>query len=143
MKKYIKSFGRIIALMLVVTLILSLLYYFNVISDKIYSYLELIFIILILYFNSMRLGRSVSQYSVLEGVKIGGGFVLLCIILNMIFEHKFNINLLVYYLLIFLVPILGSMKKKNKKSKSYWKCNEKIDMFVLYIKVIKLELDVK
>lgn len=119
MKKYIKSFGRIIALMLVVTLILSLLYYFNVISDKIYSYLELIFIILILYFNSMRLGRSVSQYSVLEGVKIGGGFVLLCIILNMIFEHKFNINLLVYYLLIFLVPILGSMKKKNKKSKSY------------------------
>lgn len=119
MKKYLKTFTRIVIEVLISTLILSLLSYFNLVSDKLYSYFELIMIILILYFNSMRLSKSATKYSVLEGFKVGGFFVLLFIIINMIFEHKFNLNLLIYYVLLFLICLLASMPRKKSNKKKY------------------------
>ena len=114
MKKYLKTFIRMTIEVIVVTLVLSLLSYFNILSDKIYKYMELLFMVLILYFNGIRLGK----YSFLEGIKIGGVAVITFILLNMIFEHEFNINLLIYYLIIFLLPVLGSMKRSSKNKKS-------------------------
>ena len=113
MKKYLKTFIRMTIEVIVVTLVLSLLSYFNILSDKIYKYMELI-----LYFNGIRLGNTSNKYSFLEGIKIGGVAVITFILLNMIFEHEFNINLLIYYLIIFLLPVLGSMKRSSKNKKS-------------------------
>ena len=129
MKKYLKTFIRMTIEVIVVTLVLSLLSYFNILSDKIYKYMELLFMVLILYFNGIRLGNTSNKYSFLEGIKIGGVAVITFILLNMIFEHEFHfcirtqefqftINLLIYYLIIFLLPVLVTMKcsTKNKKS---------------------------
>ena len=118
MKKYLKTFIRMTIEVIVVTLVLSLLSYFNILSDKIYKYKELLFMVLILYFNGIRLGNTSNKYSFLEGIKIGGVAVITFILLNMIFEHEFNINLLIYYLIIFLLPVLGSMKRSSQNKKS-------------------------
>lgn len=118
MKKYLKTFIRMTIEVIVVTLILSLLSYFNILSDKIYKYMELLFMVLILYFNGIRLSNTSNKYSFLEGIKIGGVAVITFILLNMIFEHEFNINLLIYYLIIFLLPVLGSMKRSSQNKKS-------------------------
>ena len=115
MKKYLKTFIRMTIEVIVVTLVLSLLSYFNILSDKIY---KLLFMVLILYFNGIRVGNTSNKYSFLEGIKIGGVAVITFILLNMIFEHEFNINLLIYYLIIFLLPVLGSMKRSSKNKKS-------------------------
>ncbi len=114
----LKTFIRMTIEVIVVTLVLSLLSYFNILSDKIYKYMELLFMVLILYFNGIRLGNTSNKYSFLEGIKIGGVAVITFILLNMIFEHEFNINLLIYYLIIFLLSVLGSMKRSSQNKKS-------------------------
>ena len=63
MKKYLKTFIRMTIEVIVVTLVLSLLSYFNILSDKIYKYMELLFMVLILYFNGIRLGNTSNNYS--------------------------------------------------------------------------------
>ncbi len=115
MKKYLKCFLKVILEIIFLTFILNLFFYFNVINNTIYSHLELIFLFLILYFNSLKLSYTRTNLNILEGIKLGTFFVLLFVIINIIFEHKFSINLLIYYLLIFLVPVLSSMRKKVKK----------------------------
>ena len=115
MKKYIKSYLSVVIQVLIITLILSLFSYLDFISNKVYGYLELISVLLILYFNGKILGNRKDTYSFLEGVKLGIFVLLILILINLLFVHTFNSRLLIYYIMIILIPILGSMKKVKKR----------------------------
>lgn len=114
MKKYIKNIVVLLLEFFVVTIFLSLLSYFNLISESIYSYLEFILLFFILYINGKKASRSSSKFSILEGLKIGLLFVLIFIIYNIIFGNDFGLKQFIYYLLILLTPTLGSFRKNIK-----------------------------
>ena len=114
MKKYIKNIGVLLLEFLVVTIFLSLLSYFNLISESIYSYLEFILLFFILYINGKKVSRNSSKFSILEGLKIGLLFVFIFIISNIILSKSFDLKQFIYYLLIVLTPTLGSIRKNIK-----------------------------
>ena len=114
MKKYIKNIGVLLLEFFVVTIFLSLLSYFNLISESIYSYLEFALLFFILYINGKKASRSSSKFSVLEGFKVGLLFALIFIIYNVILGSPFGLKQFIYYLLIVLTPTLGSIKRNIK-----------------------------
>ena len=112
MKKYIKNFIFILLEITIITLVLTLLNYFNILPTSIYSYLELASVFIILYFNSKKLSRHSSKLTFLEGIKIGLFFIFIFSICNIISKNVFSIRTFIYYLLIMLTPLLGSITKK-------------------------------
>ncbi|MBR4619155.1 MAG: TIGR04086 family membrane protein [Bacilli bacterium] len=117
MKKYLKCVLKITLEILVTTIILTMFSYFDIISNNIYNYLELIIILLILYFNGKKLGNKNNKYPFLEGLKIGILFSLVFMIVNIVFTNTYSTRLLVYYIMVILIPVLGSIRKTNSKIK--------------------------
>ncbi len=111
MKNYIRRILFIIIESIIITLFLSLLSYFNIISENIYNYLEFVFIFIILYFNGKSVSRGI-KLGFIEGLKIGLIFMFIFIIFNVVFGNSFNLRQFIYYLLILLTPLLGSIRKK-------------------------------
>ena len=111
MKKYIRRILFIMLEFTIITLFLSLLSYFNLINENIYNYLEFAVIFIILYFNGKNVSRG-GKLDFIEGLKIGLIFMAIFIIFNVIFRNPFNIRQFIYYLLILLTPLLGSIRKK-------------------------------
>ncbi len=114
-----KQLLRILIYFLIYSLVLTIFYHFNIIDQKITSYLRFIGFIIILFFNSNNLSRKINKNDVLNGLILGGSIILIFIILTLILGYKINIKSLIYYLLILGVSILGSSRKKKKKNLKY------------------------
>ncbi len=115
LRDFIRQLIRILIYFLVLSLITTIFYYFNFIGDKVCNYIRLIGFILIIYFNSNTLSRKINTNHFIHGVLLGISIVALFLILALVMQYKLNFRFMIYYLLIFLVSILGSTKKKRKK----------------------------
>jgi len=112
--KYIKNIGistlYIIASLLIFTFIMTFFSYFNIIGDKFVSFLKIMIPITSLFIGGMYIGRRSNKKGWFEGLKLSLIFIILLIIfeflaLNISFEAK---NIL-YYIIIAISSILGSM----------------------------------
>lgn len=106
---------KIFIYFLILSLVTTIFYYFNIIGDKVCNYLRLIGFIVIIYFNSNTLSRKVNANHFIHGALLGISIVFIFLILALIMKYKINFRFIIYYLLIFLVSILGSIKRKRKK----------------------------
>lgn len=113
MKKYLKIYLRTLIELILITLILTLFSYLNIINNSIYNYLELISIILIIYFNSKRLKTKKDEVIPLDNLKFGIGIVLFFLLLNIVLGNGINLRTIIYFLIIIIISILGNMKKKS------------------------------
>lgn len=112
MKKYLKIYLRTLIELLVITLILTLFSYFNIINNSIYNYLELISIILIIYFNSRQIKSKKDETIPIENIKFGIIIVLFFLFLNIVLGNGINLRTIIYFLIIIIISILSNMKKK-------------------------------
>lgn len=112
MKKYLKIYLRTLIELILVTLILTLFSYFNIINNSIYNYLELISIILIIYFNSRQIKNKKDEIVPIENIKFGLGIVLFFLLLNIILGNSISLRTIIYLLIILIIAILANMKKK-------------------------------
>lgn len=116
--RYIRTAIILLISLLALIFIINTLYYFDIFSLKVSNIVRFIFSILILFFTGKVLGRRVSKNGYLEGVKLGGFIVLLFFSLSLLFRTKMSINLAIYYLILFMSSVVGSMRgintKKNK-----------------------------
>lgn len=118
----IKFYGKQLLILLITLLIssllLSILTYFNLCNTTISGVLNKLIIImttLILGFQNGRLSKSKGY---LEGLKLGGLFILILAFLNTIFfELNFKGNTFLYYGIILLSSTIGAMIGINKKKK--------------------------
>lgn len=117
LKDFIRQLVRILIYFLLLSLVTTIFYYFNFIGDKVCNYIRLIGFILIIYFNSNTLSRRINANHFIHGVLLGLSIVFLFLIIALIMQYKLNFRFIIYYLLIFLVSILGSTKKKRKNGK--------------------------
>jgi len=120
--KYLKKLGfsfiYIIGTILVITFIITLLNYFNIISDKIISIFKILIPILSLFIGGFYIGKRSYSKGYLEGLKLGFIFSIFLLIFNFLaFNNSFKLKYLLFYLIIIISSILGSMIGINKRKK--------------------------
>ena len=112
--KYGKALLFNIISLLVLLFLLTIVYYFNGISDKTYQLLKLIILLISIFIQSFSLGKRRDNKRYLEGLYYGCIIIILLLLFSII-SHHFQIKLLFYYLMILSTSILGSMFGKKKK----------------------------
>jgi len=117
--KYLKSFGISffigILLIIVLTFLTTLLNYFDIISSKTMSIIKIIIPLFCLFVSGFYLGKKANKRGFVEGIKIALFFIVFLIIINLILKQNFNVKDLIYYLLILISSIFGSMVGINRK----------------------------
>ena len=111
---YIKSiFFNVLELFLLLFLI-TILYYFNLINEKTFSILKLVILLLSIFINTFILGRNTKKKSYIEGIIYGSILITILLILTILLS-KVQIKLLIFYPIILITSILGSIIGKVKK----------------------------
>lgn len=113
-KKILNSLLTFFIIILVGTLVITILNYFNMLSNSIISIIKLILPILGMFISSYRLGKTSEKKGYLEGLKFGG-IVILTFSLLVILLDKFELKSLIYYLILILTSIMSSTVGINRK----------------------------
>lgn len=118
--KYLKKLGisflYIIGSILVLTFITTLFSYFNIMSDKITSIIKIIIPIISMLIGGFYIGKKSLKKGFLEGLKLGSIFSIILIIFNYLaLDNSFKFKYLLFYIILIISSILGSMIGINRK----------------------------
>lgn len=118
--KYLKNLGisflYILGTILALTFITTLLSYFNILSDKVTSIIKIIIPIISMLIGSFYIGKNSLKKGFLEGLKLGSIFSIFLIIFNYLgLNNSFKVKHLLFYIILIISSILGSMIGINKK----------------------------
>lgn len=112
-KSYIKnlllSFGELIFILT----ILTVFYYYNLISYNTFKVFELISLLIIIFINSNLFKRKNNLKRFISGILFILPYIFFSIIVALIFK-EFNIKLFIYYFIILFISLLGSFFQKKK-----------------------------
>ena len=115
---YLKSFALTILIIFGGAIITTLLEYFTNNTQVLINVLKIITILLSIFIPTFILGRKSERKGYLEGLKYGTILIVLSLILNIIFKTKFNFDIIIYFIIMLVSAMLGSMMginfKKNK-----------------------------
>lgn len=100
--------------------IFTLLNYFNVLSDKIMSFIKILLPVGVFGFGGFYLAKNSSKRGIIEGLKIGSivlAFIILVSLLGL--GSNFEIKNLIYYLILPITSSIGGIiaKQGNNKTK--------------------------
>lgn len=120
LKKLVFSFLYIIGTILISTFIVTFLNYFNIISDKVISIFKILIPIISLFVGGFYIGKKSDNKGYLEGLKLSLIFSIFLLIFNFLaLSNSFKFKYLLFYLIIIISCVLGSMiginiNKKNQ-----------------------------
>lgn len=116
--KYLKSLLYTIISILIFTIIITTLNYFNLISGKLLNILQILSMIISVIIGGYYLGKTSCSKGYIQGLKIGLIILTILIPLNLfIFKTPFKISIIIFYIIILISSILGSILGINKKKK--------------------------
>ena len=118
--KYLKILGKIIGIMvlmlLIFTLLITTLNYFNVIGKSWVTILEIVFPILTFLIGGFCIGKESNQNGWLEGLKLSIIFIIIMMLFNYLgLRNHLELKNIIYYLILTITCIFGSMIGINKK----------------------------
>ncbi len=114
--KYLKSLIYILVPILVFTLFLSLISYWNLIPSGIMNYIKLFIVALSMFIGGIYIGREASKRGWLEGIKVGLEVIFLLFLISYLaFDQGISLKTMIYYLILLSSSMLGSMMGINKK----------------------------
>lgn len=115
-KTYLKYLGFTLIIILLGLLLISTLYYFDIISSNVVSYIRIIFIMLVMFIMSYILGKNTEKNGYLAGIKYGFMNICLFLILGLLFfRDGLQLRLILYDFILLFTSVLGSMIGINKK----------------------------
>jgi len=114
MINYLKSFIYTASTILLSTIILTLLNYFNILKDIPLKIVMLIIPIIGIFIGSFLIGKTSTQKGYIEGLKYGIIWTLIILIINLIIKN-FSITSIIYYILLILTSIIAGVLGINKK----------------------------
>lgn len=117
LKKLSQSIGISIIVYISLLIVITFLSYFNIINGKFLTILKLLVLFLSLFSGAYIFGKKATKRGWLEGLKFGLITLILLFILNFIFYKAFTLKNFIYYLILLLSSILGSMFGILKKRK--------------------------
>lgn len=107
--KYLKCLGIIFIPILVLGIIYTSFYYFDIMGNNVFKWLSLITMILSLFIGCMYLGKKSKSKGWFEGLKIGLGISIIYFLISFLGFESFSIKNIIYYLVIILTSMFGSM----------------------------------
>jgi putative membrane protein (TIGR04086 family) len=119
MKIYLRALGYTWVSMLGLTLIITILHYFNLMGDKVVDISKLIISIISILVGAFIVGKSSIRKGWLEGLKYAGILIIMIAFLTLIFHLGFSTKTIIYYLIVIACSVIGSMigisikEKKN------------------------------
>ncbi len=119
--KYLKKLGfsfiYILSTILVLTFIVTIFSYFNIMSDKVVSIFKIIIPIISLLIGGYYIGKRSTKKGFIEGLKLGLIYSIILIIFNYLaLDNSFKLKYLLFYLILIMTSVLGSMIGINRKS---------------------------
>ena len=118
--KYLKKLGisflYILGTILVLTLIITILSYFDIISDGVVSVFKILIPCISLIIGGFYIGKHSSKKGFLEGAKLGLIYsVIITIFDYLAFDYSFKIKYLLFFSILIVSSIMGSMIGINRK----------------------------
>lgn len=110
-----KNFLYSIIFLLVSTMIIALLSFFNILNGKSLAIFQILACFSTIIIGSYKQGKCSIKKGYLEGLKIGIIYLLIFSIINAFIYHSFHLKNYIYYLLILIVSSLGGMIGISKK----------------------------
>lgn len=115
-KPYLKYIEFSTIFLLISNLLISTLYYFNILGNSITSILRMISVLLCIFISSYKLGKEKDKKGYLEGIKFGLIIISIFLIVSLIFfKDSIRPRLFIYDLILISISILGSMIGISKK----------------------------
>ena len=119
--RYLKILGKSLLYMITITItltfIITILSYFNILSDNTVKVFKLLSIIIGVFIGGFIAGKNTNNKGYIEGIKLGIIIILLLCILSLLL-NCLNINSILYYTIIVISTIFGSMIGALKKVKA-------------------------
>lgn len=117
--KYLKNLGisllYIIIPILVLTFLSTLFNYFGLFNNSIMKIVKIIIPIVSMFIGGFIIGKKQGKNGWLEGLKLGLIFLLILTLFNMFgLNGSFSIKMVIYYLILTIATILGSIVGVNK-----------------------------
>ena len=106
--KYLKGLLFFLVPFLVLTLLITILYYFDILNNQIIKYFKIVIVILSCLLGGFIIGRNSTSKGYLNGIKLSGIIIVTLLIFNLILGG-FKWYHLVYYLIILVTTTIGSM----------------------------------
>lgn len=119
LKKLGFSFLFIIGSILVLTFLITIFNYFDIMSDKVASIFKIIIPVISLFIGGFYIGKKSLKKGFIEGLKLGLIFSIILILFNFLgLNNSFKLKYILFYLILIISSTLGSMIGINiKKSK--------------------------
>ena len=115
-KSYLKYLGISLIMILLGLLLISTLYYFDILSSNVINYIRIIFIMLVMFIVSFILGKNTDKNGYLAGIKFGLMNIVIFLIIGVLFfKDVLQLRLILYDFILLFTSILGSMIGINKK----------------------------
>lgn len=118
LKNLLRSLGITILMILFLTLFLTTLSYFNLFKEGITNVMKIIIPIVSLFTGGIMMGKKAMKRGWLEGLKIGSIMCLFILLFNYLgLSHQFEAKNLLYYGILLISSVFGSMIGINKSQK--------------------------
>ena len=114
MKKILKFTLWFFIMIITGTLFITLFNYFNLLNSKIISIMKFLIPNIAIFISSYKLGKTSIKQGYLEGLKLGSIIILIFILLTIILD-SISLRSILYYLILLLFSIIGSMIGINRK----------------------------
>lgn len=117
-KKILKSFLFAAGSIIILTFLFTVLNYFDIINGKVMSIAKVIIPLFSLALGGFIMGKNANKNGWLEGAKIGFIIILLIAIGNLIFSQSISSKDFIFYALLLISAIFGSMFGINMKKET-------------------------
>lgn len=115
-KNFIKPLLFIIGTIIISLLILTPLNYFDLLNNNITTIFKIIIPIIAFFIGGLMLGRHSKKKGWLEGLKLSVIVIIIFILINYIsFNESFKLKSLIFYIILAVTSIFGSVIGINKK----------------------------
>lgn len=118
-KKYLIPILYTLTIVLIGTFLSSILYYFNITTDKLNNILLYLISIVGIFTGSIFFSKETKYKGIINGLLyFVGWFVIMLLSSLIIFKTSFKINSLIYYSIILIFSMLGGIIGKNLKEEN-------------------------
>lgn len=113
LKVYLKCYGLLYGLIIILTFLLSILNYY---TNNSFMIINLIIPTISILMSTIILGKKATNKAYIEGIKFSSIYIIISIILNIIFK-TFNIKIIIFNIILLFIGALGAMTGINLKRK--------------------------
>ncbi len=114
-KKMLHSLGIIFLLLIIFSLIINVLYYFDVISNNSIKFFKMVSSLLSFFIGGFMMGRNAPNKGYLYGIRLSLLVILVMFILEIILNN-FTLSRIIYYLIILCIITFASMLGIQKRN---------------------------